>query len=184
MEENIKISNLNDFIFCPRSIYFHNLYYSLNESLYHSVYQIKGKYAHKNIDINKYSSRKTILQGIDIYSEELGIIGKIDLLNTKTHTLIERKRKIKKIYEGYYLQIYAQYFCLIEMGYKINKLIFHSLIDNKDYEIKKPGKKEKEKLKDIIKQMKSFKLNDSNFTQNPEKCKKCIYKELCDYYDE
>ena len=107
MEENIKISNLNDFIFCPRSIYFHNLYSDLDEGLYHTTYQSNGKNAHKNIDKKRYSSRKSFLEGIDIYSEELGIIGKIDLFDQEKGIFIERKNKIKKIYDGYYLQVYA-----------------------------------------------------------------------------
>lgn len=182
MEENIIISNLNDFIFCPRSIYFHNLYSSFNEKLYHSTYQAKGKSAHKNIDDNKYSTKSSILQGIDIYSEELGIIGKIDLYDKDKKELIERKNKIKVIYEGYYLQIYAQYFCLIEMGYEIDKIYFHSLSDNKRINILIPDFKEKDKLKKIINEMKDFDLEDKNFKQNINKCKMCIYKELCDYY--
>ena len=181
MEENIKISNLNDFIFCPRSIYFHNLYSSFDERMYHTTYQTKGKNAHKNIDEQKYSSKKDILEGIDIYSEELGLIGKIDLFDTKKGILTERKNKIKTIYEGYYLQLYAQYFCLIEMGYKIKEIRFHSLSDNKIHKVNLPTKEDKQKLKNIISKINAFDL-DNEFSQNPNKCKMCIYKELCDYY--
>jgi len=181
MEENIKISNLNDFIFCPRSIYFHNLYSSFDERMYQTTYQTKGKNAHKNVDEQKYSSKKDILEGIDIYSEELGVIGKIDLFDAKNGILTERKNKIKKIYEGYYLQIYAQYFCLIEMGYKIKEIRFYSLSDNKIYRVNLPTEQDKQKIKDIISDMNAFDL-DSEFSQNPNKCKMCIYKELCDYY--
>lgn len=181
MEENIIISNLNDFIFCPRSVYFHNLYSSFDESMYHTTYQEEGKNAHASIDKKIYSSKKTLLQGIDVYSEELGVVGKIDLLNVERGILTERKNKITKIYEGYYLQLYAQYFCLIEMGYSIKKLRFYSLLDNKLYYVCLPGNDEKEKLKRIIKAMKLFKMEDKNFSQNPNKCKMCIYRELCDY---
>ncbi len=181
MENNIKISFLNDFIFCPRSIYFHNLYSSFDESLYHSSYQANGKNAHKNIDEKKYSSKKNILEGIDVYSEELNLFGKIDLLDLDTKTLIERKRQIKEIYQGYYLQVYAQYFCLVEMGFEIEKIKFHSLIDNKSYDVKIPSDEEKDELKQIIKQILDFDLN-LEFKQNINKCKMCIYKELCDYY--
>jgi len=182
MEQNIIISNLNDFIFCPRSIYFHNLYSSFDETLYHTTYQTKGKNAHKNIDNQKYSTKKAILEGINIYSEELGVVGRIDLFDADKGILTERKNKIKNLYEGYYLQIYAQYFCLIEMGYTIKKIRFHSISDNKVYDVPLPGEDEKNRLKEIIRQMNSFNLDDKNFTQNPNKCKMCIYKELCDYY--
>jgi len=133
MEQNIIISNLNDFIFCPRSIYFHNLYSEYDEVLYTTKYQSAGIAAHKSIDNNNYSTKKSVLKGIDIYSEELGIIGKVDIFDFKEGILTERKNKITKLYEGYYLQIYAQYFCLIEMGYTVKRLRFYSLSDNKLY---------------------------------------------------
>ena len=40
MEDLIIISNLNDFIFCPVSIYFHKLYGSQDNLLYQSSAQI------------------------------------------------------------------------------------------------------------------------------------------------
>ena len=83
MEETILISYLNDFIFCPVSIYFHKLYGKLDKSLYQETYQINGTYAHKTIDTHTYSSRKDILQGIDIYTDEFKIQGKIDVFDVK-----------------------------------------------------------------------------------------------------
>lgn len=182
MEENIIISNLNDFIFCPRSIYFHNLYLQYDANVYHSTDQLNGKFAHKNIDHKQYSSKKNILQGIDVYSEELGLVGKIDILDLDGNILIERKRKINVLYEGYYLQIYAQYFCLIEMGYLVNKLRFYSLLDNKNFDIDVPGFDEKEKLKKIITKIRDFNLTNP-FVPNKSKCLRCIYNNLCDYFD-
>lgn len=182
MEENIIISNLNDFIFCPRSIYFHNLYYNFEEKLFHDTYQQEGKQAHKNLDKKQYSTKKNILQSIDVYSEKLGVIGKIDLYDRDKKQLIERKRSIKTIYEGYFLQLYAQYYCLIEMGYEVKELYFHSLSDNKRINVPLPTKENKERLKAVILKMQEFSLDDKNFTQNPKKCQMCIYKELCDYY--
>ena len=184
LEQNIKISNINDFIFCPRSIYFHNLYSSFDENLYHTTHQTKGKNAHKSVDKQKYSTKKTILESVDVFSEELGIIGKIDIFDTGKGILTERKSKIKKIYQGYYLQLYAQYFCLIEMGYEVKKIRFYSYSDNKIHNVKLPGDAEKEELKKIIAQMKVFDLEDKKFIQNFNKCRMCIYKELCDYYKE
>lgn len=183
MENNIIISNLNDFIFCPRSIYFHNLYYQSDEHLYHSSFQENGKFVHKNIDQNKYSSKKSFLQGINIYSSELGVSGKIDLFDSENKILIERKNKINKIYEGYYLQVYAQYFCLKEMGYDIKQIKLYSISDNKSYFIEIPSENDKNKLKNIIQKINLFQL-DNNFKQNINKCRMCIYKEICDIYND
>ena len=119
MESYVLLSELNDFIFCPRSIYWHNIYGRYTTSTYHTTSQILGNIAHKTIDNETYSSRKTILQGISIYSDVLKIAGKIDLYDKKTGMLTERKRKIKKVYDGYLLQLYGQYICLSEMGYVV-----------------------------------------------------------------
>lgn len=106
METYVLLSELNDFIFCPRSIYWHHIYGRYTTSSYHTTSQILGNIAHKTIDNQTYSSRKTILQGISIYSNRLKIAGKIDIFDTRTGILTERKRKIKKIYDGYLLQLY------------------------------------------------------------------------------
>lgn len=181
MEEVILISYLNDFIFCPVSIYFHKLYGNLDKSLYQSTYQINGTNAHETIDSKTYSTRKEVLQGIDVYSEKYGIIGKIDVFDVKTGILTERKRTIKQVYDGYIFQVYAQYFALCEMGYKVNKIVMHSITDNKNYHIELPDNNPimKEKFENLIKDIHEFDMD--NFVQhNEEKCKRCIYEPACD----
>lgn len=181
MEEPIAITKLNDFIFCPISIYFHDLYGSTNDILMKSEYQINGTNAHKAIDNGNYSTRKDVLMAIDIYSDKYNLIGKIDVFDLKAKELIERKNKIIKIYDGYVFQIYAQYFCLIEMGFEIDKLSFYSSIDNKKYDVKLP-KDDLEmfnKFETLLKMISEFDFN--NFEQkNKNKCEKCIYEPACD----
>ena len=65
MEDLIIISNLNDFIFCPASIYFHKLYGSQDNLLYQSSAQINGTKAHETIDEKKYSTRKSAMMSLD-----------------------------------------------------------------------------------------------------------------------
>ena len=43
MELYLKITYLNDFIFCPLSIYYHQLYGDLAERLYYNDAQLDGK---------------------------------------------------------------------------------------------------------------------------------------------
>ena len=50
MDDVIIMSNLNDFIFCPASIYFHKLYGSEDNLMYQSSYQINGSKAHEAVD--------------------------------------------------------------------------------------------------------------------------------------
>jgi CRISPR-associated exonuclease Cas4 len=181
MEPFLPISFLNDFIFCPKSIYFHNLYGGYEKEVYHDLPQKNGNMNHKTIDEKTYSSRKTMIQAMDIYSAKYGLCGKIDLYDTETKTLIERKTKISVIYDGYRYQIYAQYFCLTEMGYPVEKLFLHSLKDNTRYPIPLPSPAEITEFETLLDKINRFDVFDPNFTQNPEKCQKCIYRELCDF---
>ena len=77
MEDLIIISNLNDFIFCPASIYFHKLYGRQDNLLYQSSAQINGTKAHETIDEKTYSTRKSAMMSLDVYSEKYGLCGKI-----------------------------------------------------------------------------------------------------------
>lgn len=124
MELYLKITYLNDFIFCPLSIYYHQLYGGLAERLYYNDAQLDGKAVHETIDNQHYSTHKNILQGIDVYSDEYKLCGKIDIFDTKKGLLTERKKHIEKIYDGYLFQLYAQCLCLREMGYKVNEKDF------------------------------------------------------------
>lgn len=181
MEETILISYLNDFIFCPVSIYFHKLYGAMDKTLYQSSFQIDGTNAHKAIDSKKYSTKKNVLQSINVYSEKYGFQGKIDVFDVDKGLLTERKNKIITIYDGYVFQIYAQYFGLTEMGYDVKKLRFHSLSDNKNYDVKLPKDDNEmlEKFENLIKEIRLF--NMENFVQtNIKKCQKCIYEPSCD----
>ena len=182
LEENyILISQLNDFIFCPVSIYFHTLYESLDKTLYQRAEQINGTHAHKAIDSGQYSSKKNVLQGMDVYSEKFNIRGKIDVFDADSGVLTERKNKINKIYDGYIFQLYAQYYALVEMGYCVKKIRFHSMRDNKNYNIKLPSEDTEmnQKFKNVIKSMREFNMETFQQT-NVEKCKNCIYEPACD----
>lgn len=46
----ILISELNDFVFCPKSVYLHHIYARFDQSLYHETFQTEGKIAHETID--------------------------------------------------------------------------------------------------------------------------------------
>jgi len=180
MEAYTPISHLNDFIFCPNSIYCHQLFGNLNKSLYHSPFQTEGLAVHASIENKTYSSKSKILQGIDVYCEQFNLCGKIDLFDVDKKTLIERKKKIKTIYDGYVFQLYAQYFALIEMDYDVQKIQLYSFDTNQTYPIKLPNQDHnmKDKFLKLINDIKNF--NPDNFKQdNKQKCEQCIYASLC-----
>lgn len=180
MSENpISISNLNDFIFCPVSIYFHALETEEN-ILSQSSAQINGTHSHKCSDNAAYSSKRSMLQGIPIYCQKYNLCGKIDVFDTDAGILTERKKKIKTVYDGYIFQLYAQYFSLTEMGYTVSELRLYSMDTNKVYKIDLPKNNPKMFIK-FTKLMDS--INTFSFTDfiqtNAEKCNHCIYEPLC-----
>jgi CRISPR-associated protein Cas4 len=132
---------------------------------------------HDAIDKKQYSTRKAILQGKSIYCEELGIAGKLDTFDTTSGELVERKALIKDIYEGYKMQLYAEYYCLKEMGYKPTKLAFYSMTDNRKYSLPIPKLPDKKRLAQILDEMRSFTLDDLRKHCCPH-CKNSIYNAL------
>lgn len=183
MENYILITWLNDFIFCPYSIYLHNIYSNASDTTYYSSSQTKGRDAHKSIDKGIYSTKKDDLIGIDVINHKYGLVGKINVFHKDKGLLVERKRQIKTIYDGYKYQLYAQYFCLQEMGYDVKAIKFYSMVDNKSYPIAIPTSAELEKFEKHIQTIKQYNPMDNSFRQNIEKCKFCIYANLCDKTD-
>lgn len=179
MEEYIQISKINDFIFCPRSLYFHSLFENFDEKTYHSTYQVEGKIKHESVEKGTYSTRKNVIQAIEIYSDKYQIAGKIDIYDSDKKELIERKNKISKIYLGYIYQLYAQMFCLQEMGFEVKFLTLYSMKDNKVYNIDLPSKKDIQEFEDTLTKMKKFNILTDKIMINEEKCKMCVYKSLC-----
>lgn len=59
MNNYISISQLNNFIFCPYSIYLHNVYMEADEDIFKAPPQKIGKLAHNSIDSKKYSTKKS-----------------------------------------------------------------------------------------------------------------------------
>ena len=180
MEPYLIITNLNDFIFCPRSIYFHQLYGQYSTKTYHRTPQTAGLIAHKAIDKNAYSTKAHQLTSLKLYSEHYRLCGVLDLYDTREKHLIERKRQIKVIYPGYRYQLYAQYYCLLEMGYEVERLSLHSLVDNQRYPIPLPSSDDQQEFEQLLHQIRSYDLQ-ADYTANKEKCVQCIYSHLCDY---
>jgi CRISPR-associated protein Cas4 len=95
-EDYISISTLNDFIFCPYSIYLHNVYMDTDEGLFHAAPQTRGKIAHESVDNKTASTRGGDLLSLPVVSEKYGLVGKIDIYRGNEHKLIERKYQLKQ----------------------------------------------------------------------------------------
>ena len=71
----IHISTLNDFIFCPYSIYLHNVYMESDEMMFHAEPQTRGRISHEAIDHKTYSNRANDIISLPVYSEKYGFLG-------------------------------------------------------------------------------------------------------------
>ena len=178
MEQYIQISKINDFLYSPHSLYLHSVYESFDQNTYHETPQKVGKLNHANIEKGEYSSAKRYVQGIPVYSERYNIGGKIDILDTETSTLIERKTRIKSIYDGHRFQLYAQMFCLEEMGYKVDDLAIHSLEDNKRYRLSIPTPEEIGRFEQTLRDIRSYDASTIETGKARERCAVSIYRHL------
>ncbi len=160
MDSAISISNINDFLYCPKSLYLHSIYSSFGINTYHDTPQTKGSIAHENIEKGQYTTSAHILQGLSVFSNKLGIKGKIDIYDSQKHWLIERKYRVKQIYPGFKYQLYAQMYCLDEAGMPVERLFVQSLSDNKRYEVPLPTPEEKLEFENTIRKIRSFKPSD------------------------
>ena len=183
MNDYIPIATLNDFIFCPYSIYLHNVYMESDEGLYKAAPQTKGSIAHESVDKKISSTKKADIMSLPVFSDTLGIMGKIDIYKQDNHQLIERKNNLKHIFKGQLYQLWAQYFCMKEMGYKIDSLCFYEISTNKMIKIDLPCDAELQELKDFINRFKNYNPSDDSFLINTKKCSHCIYCNLCDKTD-
>jgi CRISPR-associated protein Cas4 len=181
MDDYIQISKLNDYIFCKYSLFFHGLYDAFSKDIYQDVPQTAGTIKHENIENREYSTSKYILQGIPVVSEKYKLIGKIDLYDNKNKILIERKRLVKKVYDGYKYQLYGEYFGLIEGRYEVYSLYIHSLATNKRFLVKIPQVSDLRAFEELINEMRTIKIEEIHETIVKEKCDNCIYSELCTF---
>jgi CRISPR-associated exonuclease Cas4 len=168
--ESIPITKLVDYLYSPQTVYTRLSYDDLDYSVYYSYFQTEGKMHHKSIDKQDYSTSKHILQGVSIGSEEFGIHGKIDLYNTKSKQLIERKRSVSHIQLSALTQLYAQYYCLIEMGFKVESIKVYSILDKKSYKIPLPTSADHKNLLELIKKIHTTTFSEiTTYTLQSEK---------------
>lgn len=180
MESMWTMTQLNDFIFCPRSLYYSGVYRNTGSvEIYHQAPQLNGKAAHEAVDNSRYSSRRNILQGITVYCEKYNLVGLIDTFDISSGILTERKNSITAVYDGFRYQLYAQYFALEEMGYDVKSLRLYSMKDNIVYPVSLPTSVQVNDFECTLRRMQEW-TPDCVFVANPKKCRACIYSPLCD----
>lgn len=150
-----------------------------DEEIFHATPQTIGRIAHESVDKKSSSSLKNEIQSLPISSDELCVMGKIDIYRQNEKILIERKNNLKQIYRGQLYQIWAQYYCMIEMGYEVKKLAFYEISTNKMIPVDLPSETEKKELVSFIDEYKKYDPA-SSFHINENKCRHCVYCNLCD----
>lgn len=183
MDDYISISTLNDFVFCPYSIYMHNVYMDADESLYHAMPQTRGKLAHAAVDDKTSSNKKNDMLSLPVYSSRYKLMGKVDVYRQKEKMLIERKYRLKQIFQGQVYQLWAQYFCLREMGYEVEHIAFYEISTNKMIPVELPDKNGVMQFSSFIERYHQFDPSDK-ICVNYNKCRHCIYCNLCDKTEE
>lgn len=180
MEQVITFAELDDYIFCPLSLYYHSIYKDRNDFTYKTTSQTKGTSAHQTVDEKRLTTRKEIIQSLEVYSEKYNLMGKIDTYDNTNKHLIERKYLIKQIYDGYVFQLYAQYFAMIEMGYEVKQISLYSIKDHKCYPQKLPEEDDEmfKKFIETIEKIRNFQI-ESFVQSNVNKCNHCIYEPIC-----
>jgi len=101
---------------------------------------------------------------VPVFSEQLGLMGKIDVYKRKEKKLIERKYQLKQIFQG---QIFS----------------FYEISTNKMMPISLPSDADRKELESFIAAFKSYDPLRP-IRVNPNKCRHCIYCNLCDKTDE
>ncbi len=151
-----------------------------DESLYHAAPQTKGKIAHEKVDNKTSTHSKQDLISLPVYSVELKLMGKIDIYKGNEKLLIERKNNLKNIYQGQIYQLWAEYFCMTEMGYIIEKIAFYEITTKKFTYLELPSEQNLLELKSFIAKYFNYNPETSVISVNPNKCIHCIYCNLCD----
>ncbi len=78
-------------------------------------------------------------------------------------------------------QLYAQYYALVEMGYRVDELQLHSLQDNRTYSIPLPDHETECKFEQLLEAIRSYDIDKLDKVHpSPTKCFNCIYNNLCD----
>lgn len=99
----IAISTLNDFIFCPYSIYLHNVFEGTDDDVFYALPQIKGKEAHSSVDSKSNSLGRRVIESLSVQSLKFGLFGKIDLFFLKQANWLKERTFSKKFSQVKYI---------------------------------------------------------------------------------
>ena len=177
----LPISNLNDFLFCPYSIYLHSVYKGTEEEVCKAAMQKEGSYAHRKKEDDD-AHKKGVVTSLPVISEKLGIYGVTDAFDIENGILTEYKNRLTAVYPGQRIQIQAQCLCLKEMGYRVSEIRLTEISTGKILPVDLPDIDTVKEIECLIRRIKQYNP-DNDIEVNPNKCRKCIYCSLCEKSD-
>ena len=183
MDTLINITSLSGFLFCPYSIYLENVFSDMDDDVYVAVPQVRGKAAHKKIDTRKLSTDKDDVQSLKVWSEELGLVGVIDLYRKAEEHLVEFKYRVgETLFLRQKVQLWAQCYCLREMGYDVKRISVYETSTGTFHSVPLPNDEDRKVLEDLIMRFRNYDFA-SPCVVNPKKCTHCVYCSLCHFAD-
>lgn len=171
-EELVNVSDLNQYLYCPRRYWYLNYY----DTQGRNYYRIDGKLKHENKSGRGGWTREMFLK-----APELGLKGKIDVLEDSGDRLlpIERKRGDQYFYNDE-VQL-AAYAMLLEnaTGEQIHEGVIY-LYESDQRVYLNIGPHHQEKVRNIVDKMRAMTVDTvPPFTDNPNKCLKCSTRGYC-----
>jgi len=173
VEEFVNVSEINQYLYCPRRLYYIKFYNTIGEN-----YEIRdGILKHE-----KSSTRGGWIKSMFLKSVSLGIKGKIDVIEDEDFPIpIERKRaKSGKYYKNDEYQLVS--YCLLledELNEKIPYGYIYLFSSDERHKIKMTKDKRK-KVEKIIQEIKNLSVEKPPaYASNLNKCKKCSTRKFC-----
>jgi len=168
----VNVSDLNQYLYCPRR-YWYLHYYDTQEE---NFYKIDGKLKHEN-----KAKRGGWTNEIYVESERLGLKGKVDVLDDENSPVIPVERKRGDNY-GYNDEIQLAGYCLLlseSIGEEVREGAIYlygtdqriHVVVNENY---------KQKVTNTASEILSMSPEEPPpFTDYPNKCKKCSTRKYC-----
>lgn len=173
-EELVNVSDLNQYSYCSRRYWYLHFFNTQGRN----YERIEGKTKHEN-----KSGRGNWLNELYIESEELGLKGKIDVLELEDNRIIpiERKRaESGEYYRSDEIQL-AGYCMLLEarLGEPVRQGAIY--LYETDQRMHVPITKDhREAVQEIVEAMRSMSPSEvPPLTDNPKKCEKCSTRHYC-----
>lgn len=173
-EELVNVSDLNQYIYCPRRYWYLNFY----DTQGRNYERVEGKAKHEN-----QSSRGNWLNELYLESETLGLKGKVDVLDMEGNKVVpvERKRaESGEYYESDEIQL-AAYCMLLEEH--LDEPIREGAIYlyETDQRMHVPITEDhREAVRESVEAIQTMTVDTTPpFTDNPNKCEACSAREYC-----